>query len=39
VRDELRSAAASGILAEETVKLLTDGLSDLRRRLVQQLRG
>jgi DNA-binding PadR family transcriptional regulator len=39
VRDELRSAAASGILAEETLKLLTDGLSDLRRRLVQQLRG
>lgn len=39
VRDELRSAAASGILAVETVELLTDGLNDLRRRLVQQLRG
>ncbi len=39
VRDELRSAAASGILSEEAVKALTDGLSDLRRRLVQQLRG
>jgi DNA-binding PadR family transcriptional regulator len=39
VRDELRSAAASGLLVEENVKLLTDGLSDLRRRLVQQLRG
>lgn len=39
VRDELRSAAASGILSEEVVKSLTDGLSDLRRRLVQQLRG
>jgi DNA-binding PadR family transcriptional regulator len=39
VRDELRSAAASGILEPETVTLLTDGLNDLRRRLVQQLRG
>ena len=39
VRDELRSAASSGILAPETVTLLTDGLNDLRRRLVQQLRG
>jgi DNA-binding PadR family transcriptional regulator len=39
VRDELRSAAATGILAAETVTLLTEGLSDLRRRLVQQLRG
>jgi DNA-binding PadR family transcriptional regulator len=39
VRDELRSAASSGILAPETVTLLTEGLSDLRRRLVQQLRG
>jgi DNA-binding PadR family transcriptional regulator len=39
VRDELRSAAASGLLVEENVKLLTDGLNDLRRRLVQQLRG
>lgn len=39
VRDELRSAAASGILAAETVTLLTDGLNELRRRLVQQLRG
>jgi DNA-binding PadR family transcriptional regulator len=39
VRDELRSAASSGILDPETVTLLTDGLNDLRRRLVQQLRG
>jgi DNA-binding PadR family transcriptional regulator len=39
VRDELRSAASSGILEPETVTLLTDGLNDLRRRLVQQLRG
>jgi DNA-binding PadR family transcriptional regulator len=39
VRDELRSAASTGVLAAETVTLLTDGLSDLRRRLVQQLRG
>jgi DNA-binding PadR family transcriptional regulator len=39
VRDELRSAASTGILAAETVTLLTDGLGDLRRRLVQQLRG
>lgn len=39
VRDELRSAASTGILAAETVTLLTDGLSDLRRRLVAHLRG
>ena len=39
VRDELRSAAAAERLTADTVKLLTDGLSDLRRRLVQQLRG
>jgi DNA-binding PadR family transcriptional regulator len=39
VRDELRAAASSGILEPETVTLLTDGLNDLRRRLVQQLRG
>jgi DNA-binding PadR family transcriptional regulator len=39
VRDELRSAASTGILAAETVTLLTDGLNDLRRRLVAQLRG
>ena len=38
VRDELRSAAASGALSAETVTLLTDGLNDLRRRLVQHLR-
>jgi DNA-binding PadR family transcriptional regulator len=39
MRDELRAAAASGVLAVETVTLLTDGLNDLRRRLVQHLRG
>ena len=39
VRDELRSAAASGALSSETVTVLTDGLNDLRRRLVQHLRG
>lgn len=39
VRDELRSAASTGILAAETVTLLTDGLNELRRRLVAQLRG
>jgi DNA-binding PadR family transcriptional regulator len=39
VREELRSAAASGLLSAETVELLTSGLSDLRRRLIQQLRG
>jgi DNA-binding PadR family transcriptional regulator len=39
VREELRSAATSGLLSAETVELLTSGLSDLRRRLIQQLRG
>lgn len=39
MRDELRAAAASGVLAVETVTLLTEGLNDLRRRLVQHLRG
>lgn len=39
VRDELRSAAAAGTLSPEAVALLTEGLSDLRRRLVQKLRG
>jgi len=38
VRDELRTAAAAGALAAETVHLLTQGLSDLRRQIVQQLR-
>ncbi|WP_309709019.1 PadR family transcriptional regulator [Pseudolysinimonas sp.] len=39
VREELRAAAASGTLSTETVTLLTTGLTDLRRQLVQQLRG
>lgn len=39
VRDELRSAAASGALSAETVAVLTDGLNELRRQLVRHLRG
>ncbi|HWH97334.1 MAG TPA: PadR family transcriptional regulator [Pseudolysinimonas sp.] len=39
VRDELRDATATGSLSAEAVQLLTDGMSDLRRRLVQQLRS
>jgi DNA-binding PadR family transcriptional regulator len=39
VREELRVAAAAGALDEETVRQLTDGLDDLRRRLVGRLRG
>jgi DNA-binding PadR family transcriptional regulator len=39
VRDELRSAAASGALSAETVAVLTNGLNDLRRQLVRHLRG
>jgi DNA-binding PadR family transcriptional regulator len=39
VREELRVAAAAGALDAETVRQLTDGLDDLRRRLVARLRG
>ncbi len=39
VRDELRSAVAAGTLSAEALQTLTDGLGDLRRRLVAQLRG
>jgi len=39
VREELRIAAAGGVLAAHTVRTLTDGLEELRRRLVSDLRG
>ena len=39
VREELRAASAEGILGPEVVQLLGDGLIDLRKRLVAQLRG
>ncbi len=39
VRDELRVAAAAGTLGADTVRMLGEGLDDLRRRLVAQLRG
>lgn len=39
LREELRSAVAAGTLSAEAVQALTDGLADLRRRLVAQLRG
>lgn len=39
VRAELRDAAATGALTAEAVAALTDGLTELRRRLVKQLRG
>lgn len=39
LREELRSAVAAGTLSAEAVQTLTDGLGDLRRRLVAQLRG
>jgi DNA-binding PadR family transcriptional regulator len=39
VREELRVAAAAGTLDADTVRQLTDGLDDLRRRLVARLRG
>jgi len=39
VREELRAAAADGILSPEAVRLLADGLGDLRKRLTAALRG
>lgn len=39
MREELRAAAAAGILTPAAVRLLTDGLGDLRKRLVALLRG
>jgi DNA-binding PadR family transcriptional regulator len=39
VRSELRDAAAAGTLASGTVKVLADGLDEVRRRLVAELRG
>lgn len=39
VREELRVAAAAGALDVETLRMLTDGLDDLRRGLVARLRG
>jgi DNA-binding PadR family transcriptional regulator len=39
MREELRAASAAGTLRAETVEMLASGLSDLRRRIVAQLRG
>lgn len=39
VREELRLAAAAGTLGADTVQSLTEGLEELRRRLVARLRG
>jgi DNA-binding PadR family transcriptional regulator len=39
VRAEVRAASADGVLGPEAVRLLADGLTDLRKRLVAQLRG
>jgi DNA-binding PadR family transcriptional regulator len=39
VREELRLAAAAGALGAETVRVLTEGLDELRRSLVARLRG
>lgn len=38
VREELRSAVGAGRLTRDSVRIVADGLGDLRRRLVQQLR-
>jgi DNA-binding PadR family transcriptional regulator len=39
VREELRAASADGTLDAETLRILTDGLDGIRRRLVEKLRG
>ena len=39
VREELRAAAAAGSLTPEIVRLLDDGLGELRKLLVARLRG
>jgi DNA-binding PadR family transcriptional regulator len=39
MRDELRTAAATATLTAETVTMLTDGLNEVRRQIVKQLRG
>ena len=39
MREEFRAASAAGTLRAETVELLASGLGDLRRRIVEQLRG
>ena len=39
LREELRSAVTAGTLSADALQTLTDGLSDLRRRVVAQLRG
>jgi hypothetical protein len=39
MRDELRTAAATATLTAETVTMLTEGLNEVRRRVVAQLRG
>ncbi|WP_395638182.1 PadR family transcriptional regulator [Pseudolysinimonas sp.] len=39
MREELRAAAADGILTPDAVRLVTDGLGDLRKQLVAHLRG
>lgn len=38
MREELRLASADGTLTGDTVRLLVDGLADVRRRLVARLR-
>lgn len=38
VREELRTAVGAGQLTRDSVRIVADGLGDLRRRLVQQLR-
>jgi DNA-binding PadR family transcriptional regulator len=39
LREELRAAVSAGTLSAEAVQTLTDGLGDLRRRLIAHLRG
>ena len=39
MREELRAAVAAGALGADVVETLTAGLGELRRRLVEQLRG